>query len=111
MTTIRAWGYEQKFTDMVRVRANDYTRPFYLIRATGRWLSFRDESYAYVVSLTTGLFIMWNMDSIDAGQAGFALTYALTFPETVLVCSQMVDGVCRCLDDRMVYAVAGPELR
>ena len=92
MTTIRAWGYEQKFTDMVRVRANDYTRPFYLIRATGRWLSFRVDFYACVVALFTGLFIMWNVDSIDAGQAGFALTYALTLPETILVCTQLVDG-------------------
>ena len=92
MTTIRAWGYEQKFTDMVRVRANDYTRPFYLIWAANRWLSFRAEFYACVVALLSGLFIMWNMDSIDAGQAGFAMAYALTLPDTIVVCIQMVDG-------------------
>jgi len=84
MTTIRAWGYEQKFTDMVRARANDYTRPAYLFRAGSRWLGFRAESYASAVALLAGLFIIWNMDSIDAGQAGFAMTYALTLTEIVL---------------------------
>ena len=86
MTTIRAWGYGRKFTDMVRMRADDYTRPYYLISAANRWLSFRVEFYASVVALFAGLFIIWNIDSIDAGLAGFAMTYALTLTLIILVC-------------------------
>ena len=85
MTTIRAWGYEQKFIEMTRVCANDYIRPFYWIWAANRWLGFRVQFYAIVVVFSTGLFILWNMDSVDAGMAGFAMTYALSLMTTIMV--------------------------
>ena len=103
MTTIRAWGYEERFTDMVRTRANDYTRPFYLIWAANRWLCFRVEFYAATVTLFAGMFIIWNIDSLDAGQAGFSMTYALTLTDTILVCGQLEEVQCvhelDCVDE------------
>ena len=85
MTTIRAWGYEQKFIEMTRVCVNDYTRPFYWIEAAHRWLGFRTGFYAIAVAFSTGLFILWNMDSVDAGMAGFIMMYALILMNTMLV--------------------------
>ena len=97
MTTIRAWGYEQKFVEMTRVRVNDYTRPYYWMLAANRWLNFRVQLYAAAVASSTGLFILWNMDSVDAGMAGFAMTYALILTDTMMVSGGcwMGDGL-RC---------------
>jgi len=37
-----------------------------------------------MVSFFAGLFIIINVNNLDAGMAGFSMTYALTFTETVL---------------------------
>ncbi len=84
VVTIRAYGDESRFMQDSHMRVNTHNRPFIYLWATNRWLAFRMDLAGALVSFFSGLFVVVNAGSIDAGAAGLALSYAITFTQNVL---------------------------
>lgn len=84
MTTIRAYGDERRFIRDNLDKINSHNRPFIYTWATNRWLAFRVDFAGALVALSAGVFIVMSVGKIDAGAAGLAMSYAVTFTENVL---------------------------
>ncbi|KAI9711688.1 MAG: hypothetical protein M1828_001799 [Chrysothrix sp. TS-e1954] len=84
MTTIRAYGDERRFIRDNVTRINTHNRPFIYLWAANRWLAFRVDIAGALVSFFAGAFVVLSVGKIDAGAAGLAMTYAVTFTENVL---------------------------
>ncbi|KAF2205146.1 hypothetical protein GQ43DRAFT_437266 [Delitschia confertaspora ATCC 74209] len=84
MITIRAYGDERRFIRENLHRINTQHRPYIYLWAANRWLAFRVDVVGAMVSFFAGIFVVLSIGSIDAGAAGLALTYAVTFTENVL---------------------------
>lgn len=84
MTTIRAYGDERRFVRENIQKINTHTRPFIFGWVANRWLAFRVDIVGALVSFFTGAFVILSVGRIDAGAAGLAMTYAVTFTENVL---------------------------
>ncbi|KAF2678970.1 hypothetical protein K458DRAFT_394379 [Lentithecium fluviatile CBS 122367] len=84
MTTIRAYGDERRFIRENLTKINTQHRPFIYLWAANRWLAFRVDVVGALVSFFAGVFVVRSVGHIDAGAAGLALTYAVTFTENVL---------------------------
>lgn len=84
MTTIRAYGDERRFIRENLAKINTQHRPFIYLWAANRWLAFRIDAVGALVSFFAGVFVVRSVGRIDAGAAGLALTYAVTFTENVL---------------------------
>ena len=84
MTTIRAYCDERRFIRDNLYRVNTHNRPFIYLWAANRWLAFRVDIVGALVSFFTGAFIVLSVGHVDAGAAGLAMTYAVTFTENVL---------------------------
>ncbi|KAF2715080.1 P-loop containing nucleoside triphosphate hydrolase protein [Pleomassaria siparia CBS 279.74] len=84
MTTIRAYGDERRFVRENLAKINTQHRPFIYLWAANRWLAFRVDVVGALVSFFAGVFVVRSVGSIDAGAAGLAMTYAVTFTENVL---------------------------
>ncbi|USW51695.1 Putative AAA+ ATPase domain, ABC transporter type 1, transmembrane domain-containing protein [Septoria linicola] len=84
MTTIRAYGDERRFIRENLHRVNTHSRPFIYLWAANRWLALRVDVVGALVSFFTGLFVILSVGRVDAGAAGLAMTYAVTFTENVL---------------------------
>ncbi|KAH7087754.1 ABC transporter type 1, transmembrane domain-containing protein [Paraphoma chrysanthemicola] len=84
MTTIRAYGDERRFIRENLAKINTQHRPFIYLWAANRWLAFRVDVVGALVAFFAGVFVILSVGRIDAGAAGLALTYAVTFTENVL---------------------------
>jgi ABC-type multidrug transport system fused ATPase/permease subunit len=84
MTTIRAYGDERRFIRENLAKINTQHRPFIYLWAANRWLAFRVDVVGALVAFFAGTFVVLSVGKIDAGAAGLALTYAVTFTENVL---------------------------
>lgn len=84
MTTIRAYGDERRFIRENLHKINTHSRPFIYLWGANRWLAFRVDVTGALVSFFTGAFVILSVGKIDAGAAGLAMTYAVTFTENVL---------------------------
>lgn len=84
VVTIRAYGDEARFLQDSHNRVNTHNRPFIYLWATNRWLAFRMDIAGAFVSFFAGVFVVINARTIDAGAAGLALSYAITFTQNVL---------------------------
>ncbi|KAH9872673.1 hypothetical protein J1614_005067 [Plenodomus biglobosus] len=84
MTTIRAYGDERRFIRENLGKINTQHRPFIYLWAANRWLAFRVDIVGALVAFFSGAFVVLSVGKIDAGAAGLALTYAVTFTENVL---------------------------
>lgn len=84
MVTIRAYGDERRFIRDNIHRVNTHSRPFIYLWGANRWLAFRVDVVGALVSFFTGAFVVISVGKIDAGAAGLAMTYAVTFTENVL---------------------------
>ncbi|KAJ2876876.1 hypothetical protein GGH93_000367 [Coemansia aciculifera] len=84
VSTIRAFGAKHYYIKEALNRINAHNQPFYMVWATNRWLSMRIDFAGAIVSFACALFILTSLDWLDAGLAGFALSYALTFSERML---------------------------
>tara|TARA_R110002003_G_scaffold159_1_gene13727 strand:- start:916 stop:5493 length:4578 start_codon:yes stop_codon:yes gene_type:complete len=84
MTTIRAYGDERRFIRENLAKINTQHRPFIYLWAANRWLAFRVDVVGALVAFFAGAFVILSVGRIDAGAAGLALTYAVTFTENVL---------------------------
>lgn len=84
ITTIRAYGDEQRFIRDNMMRINTHSRPFIYLWAANRWLAFRIDMIGDLVAFFAGVFVILSIGKIDAGSAGLSLSYAITFTENVL---------------------------
>ncbi|KAJ2658559.1 hypothetical protein IWW48_003964 [Coemansia sp. RSA 1200] len=84
VSTIRAFGAKQLYIKEAINRIGTHNRPYYMVWATNRWLSVRIDFSGALVSFSCALFIIMSLDWMDAGLAGFVLSYALTFSERML---------------------------
>nr|POE65317.1 atp-dependent bile acid permease [Quercus suber] len=84
MTTIRAYGHERRFMRDNLERINTHARPYIYLWAANRWLAFRVDVIGALVAFSSGVFVITSVGRIDAGAAGLAMTYAVTFTENVL---------------------------
>ncbi|CAO3640951.1 unnamed protein product [Mucor hiemalis] len=83
VTTIRAFGMTQQFMlDMIH-KVDVNARPMYYAWTVSRWVSTRIAVMGSLVSLVTGVFILMNLDLIDAATAGFCLSYVLSFTNMI----------------------------
>lgn len=84
VTTIRAYGDELRFIRDNLAKIDTNNRPFYYLWACNRWLSIRIDLGGALVSFFAAVFVILNVDTLDAGLAGISLTYAITFTDHVL---------------------------
>ncbi|KAJ1994537.1 hypothetical protein H4R33_000243 [Dimargaris cristalligena] len=79
ITSVRAYGVQARYIANALQKMDDFNRPFYLIWAGNRWLHFRTELVGALVSFFAGLLILWQINHMDAGIAGFCLSTSLAF--------------------------------
>ncbi|KAJ2861927.1 hypothetical protein GGI22_002326 [Coemansia erecta] len=84
VSTIRAFGAKQLYIKEAINRIGTHNRPYYMVWSTNRWLSVRIDVAGAMVAFSCALFIISSLDWMDAGLAGFVLSYALTFSERML---------------------------
>ncbi|KAK9353696.1 P-loop containing nucleoside triphosphate hydrolase protein [Lipomyces doorenjongii] len=84
VTTIRAYGYEDRFLRENEERIDNNNRPFWSVWACNRWMSFRVDVVGSLVSFITGIFVVLSVGKIDSGLAGLSMTYAVTFTDALL---------------------------
>ncbi|KAI5285642.1 hypothetical protein KEM54_000408 [Ascosphaera aggregata] len=84
IVTIRAYGDAPRFIADNHALVDTYNRPYLYLWAANRWLAFRVDVAGALVSFFSATFIILSTGRIDAGAAGLALTYAVTFTENVL---------------------------
>ena len=84
VTTIRAFGDEQRFIKENLSMIDQNSMPFFYLWVVNRWLSFRIDLIGALVIFSSGVFILLNINNIDAGLAGISLTYAISFTEAAL---------------------------
>jgi ABC-type multidrug transport system fused ATPase/permease subunit len=83
VTTIRAYGVQEEFMVTVYRKIDAYIAPFYFLWMSNRWLYARIEFTGAFVILFTGIFLIINISTIDAGMAGISLFYARSFLENI----------------------------
>lgn len=84
VTTIRAFGDENRFLHENLQKIDENNRPFFYLWVANRWLSFRIDIIGALVVFGAGVFILADIKNIDAGLAGISLTYAIAFTEDAL---------------------------
>ncbi|KAJ2557111.1 hypothetical protein EV175_001547 [Coemansia sp. RSA 1933] len=84
VTTIRAFGAKKYYIKEAINRISAQNRPYYAVWAANRWLAIRVDTVSALVSATTAMFIILNIDWMDAGMAGFILSYAMSFSNDML---------------------------
>jgi ABC-type multidrug transport system fused ATPase/permease subunit len=80
LSSIRAYRAQNIFLTRHLHHLNNANSPTYLQLMTQRWLSIRVESVSAIVAFTTALLVVLQSGSISAGQAGLAVSYAISLP-------------------------------
>ncbi|KAK9367367.1 hypothetical protein V1509DRAFT_627120 [Lipomyces kononenkoae] len=83
ISTIRAYGYEQRFIAESMHKVDTNSRPYWLMWALNRWMCYRTDLSGGLVSFFAGVFVMMLQNKIDSGLAGLILTYAISFTENM----------------------------
>ncbi|KAI9504890.1 P-loop containing nucleoside triphosphate hydrolase protein [Coemansia spiralis] len=81
VSTIRAFGAKHYYIKEALNRISAHNRTSFLTLASNRWFAVRIDCAGAAVSFSCALFILFNLDWMDASLAGFVLSYALTFSE------------------------------
>ncbi|KAF9922563.1 hypothetical protein FBU30_007314 [Linnemannia zychae] len=84
VTTIRAFGYEERFNTLYQELLDEHNRPYFYSWVCNRWLSIRVDILSAFITLFAGLFIILHRDTIDTGAAGLSMAYSLAFTDNVL---------------------------
>ncbi|KAJ2088988.1 hypothetical protein IW138_003829 [Coemansia sp. RSA 986] len=84
VSTVRAFGAKHYYIQEAINRMGAHMRPFSVACLINRWIGVRVDIASTLISFSCALFIISNLDWIDAGLAGFALSYALTFSERMI---------------------------
>jgi ABC-type multidrug transport system fused ATPase/permease subunit len=82
--TIRAFAHQNRFALEGFRRTDTYHRPYYFLWISNRWLGVHVECLCALVILACGLGILFSVDTIDASIAGFSLTFALAFTDSMM---------------------------
>ncbi|KAG9290281.1 hypothetical protein G9A89_022257 [Geosiphon pyriformis] len=85
ITTIRAFNAELRFVKEFIERLNTSNRTTYLLHMSNRWMSLRMGAIGAVASYLAGYLILRHPNTINAGLAGFSLSYALGFVQIVFM--------------------------
>ncbi|KAJ2690563.1 hypothetical protein IWW39_000657 [Coemansia spiralis] len=91
--SIRAFGAMNQYTMEAMNRVDVHNRPYYLLWAANRWLCSRIELLGCLVAFSTTILILFSLDTIDAGLAGFVLMYAISFSDYML---WFIRNYCDC---------------
>ncbi|KAJ2811321.1 hypothetical protein H4S07_002135 [Coemansia furcata] len=91
--SIRAFGAQNQYTMEAMNRVDVHNRPYYLLWAANRWLCSRIELLGCLVAFSTTILILFSLDTIDAGLAGFVLMYAISFSDYML---WFIRNYCDC---------------
>ncbi|TPX56510.1 hypothetical protein SpCBS45565_g08389 [Spizellomyces sp. 'palustris'] len=81
-TTIRAFGAEERLLGQQRDKVDANHRAYFLLWVANRWLCLRTDVIGAVVCLATGIAIVTG--DVSPGWAGLALSYALSFADSLL---------------------------
>ncbi|KAJ3268804.1 hypothetical protein HDV01_002182, partial [Terramyces sp. JEL0728] len=81
--TIRAYGAEERFSEMIRKKVDDNHKPYYFVWAANRWLCLRTDLMSAVIIFAAGLAVVFS--DIPAGWAALCITYALDFSRSLLL--------------------------
>ncbi|KAJ2668275.1 hypothetical protein GGI25_006465, partial [Coemansia spiralis] len=81
VSTIRAFGIKQYYIKEAVNRISAQNRSYFLSLSSIRWFAIRIDLAGAVVSFSCAMFIIRNLDRMDAGLAGFTLLYAFSLPE------------------------------
>ncbi|KAJ1719478.1 hypothetical protein LPJ53_005766, partial [Coemansia erecta] len=84
VSSVRAFGAGQVYIKEALDRISVHNRSFYMVWSSNRWLSVRIDLAGASVSFASAILVLASLDSLDAGLAGFVLSYALTFSERML---------------------------
>lgn len=79
LSTIRAYGDQNRFIRENMQKIDTTNRPDFYTWLTGAWVCFWVDVLGGLVSFTTAVFLLLNTGKIDAGLAGFSLSYATFF--------------------------------
>ncbi|KAJ2657626.1 hypothetical protein IWW48_004432 [Coemansia sp. RSA 1200] len=83
-TTIRAFGIKHYYIKEAINRITAHNQPFYGVWTANRWLHLHVNVVSATIASTATAFIYSNLDWIDAGMAGFILSYAIVFCDDML---------------------------
>ncbi|KAF0540786.1 P-loop containing nucleoside triphosphate hydrolase protein [Gigaspora margarita] len=84
ITTIRAFSASKRFMQDMLLKIDYNSRPSYYVWLTNRWLSIHFNFTSSFVSFLAGIFILWNIDHMDAGLAGLSLSFAMQFTRQIM---------------------------
>jgi ABC-type multidrug transport system fused ATPase/permease subunit len=85
ITTIRAFGMTRDFMLKMIEKVDGHALPFYYSGVINQWISTRISYSGAAICFMTAVFVLFNLDEIDAATAGFCLMYVLSFSEKVNV--------------------------
>ncbi|GAA5842131.1 hypothetical protein JCM9279_002796 [Rhodotorula babjevae] len=88
VATIRAYGDASRFMRKICALVDENNRPFFTLWAVNRWLSFRVDAAAGVVSLVAALFVIFAR-KMDPALAGFVMSFAMAFADRALWTTRM----------------------
>jgi ATP-binding cassette subfamily C (CFTR/MRP) protein 1 len=83
LATIRAYRAQESFIKANEARMDGNNRSYYLLVLTQRWLSIRVETIGALIAFFAALFVVVQRDSLNAGEAGVSLSYALGITATL----------------------------
>ncbi|KAF9436259.1 hypothetical protein BGZ76_004464 [Entomortierella beljakovae] len=84
LATIRAYGFQKRFTSRNLVNLDNNNRTFFLLWSTNRWLHWRVDIAGASVAFITGVLVLQNWGKIAAGWAALSMTYSLMFTGTIV---------------------------
>ncbi|KAL7748869.1 Transporter of the ATP-binding cassette (ABC) [Sorochytrium milnesiophthora] len=83
-SVIRAFGARDQFEASLYDKVDKYHRTFFYLWGFNRWLAIRTDFLSNTATLICGLVIVSSRGVMDAGLAGLALSYCLTFSNNCL---------------------------
>ncbi|KAJ7319899.1 hypothetical protein JRQ81_019410, partial [Phrynocephalus forsythii] len=76
--TIRAFKAEQRFQELFDAHQDLHTEAWFLFLTTSRWLAVRLDAICAIFVVVTAFGSLLLAQTLDAGQVGLALSYAIT---------------------------------
>ncbi|GBC03173.1 hypothetical protein RclHR1_00500021 [Rhizophagus clarus] len=84
ITTIRAYGAAKRFMQDTFDKIDTNHRACFNMWIANRWLSIRYNLSGSFLAFFAGIFLLYNIDTIDSGLAGLSLSFALNFSEQIM---------------------------
>lgn len=74
------------------MRVDKHHRPLLCLGSVNRWLAFRVDAIGALVSFLGGIFVVSNVDHVNASIASLAMMYAITYTDTLLLLIRLYAG-------------------